>query len=87
MKKTILAIRVAVVVLCFTGCFKSDEPCELCGNTPTQGYQGTDGVTYYVCERHTKICSFCGDKATHHFTWEGRGELFVCDGCYKTIKG
>ena len=44
MKKTILAILVAVVVLCFTGCFNSDEPCELCGNTPTQGYQGTDGV-------------------------------------------
>lgn len=87
-KKKLLLVIVGLMMTCmvFTSC-GSKEPCESCGQTPTNDYKNeVTGEKEYYCEDCSSDCAFCSKEADKYYT-SGVGLLmFVCDECYDEIE-
>ena len=89
MRKKILPVLflLTIILVAAAGCGAySDEPCELCGSTPSKAYELNDR-TAYVCDECSSECSLCGDEATEYYENLFGMVMFACDDCYQELSG
>ena len=87
-KKHFLLCAILIIILpLMTACNELDICCTWCGNKPTKEYKTINGTSTYVCKKCREKCYFCFSKAKHHYTDKTDRVIFVCETCYKNIRG
>jgi len=86
LKRLVSVIFVVIFSLSIVGCVPlSNEPCYICGETPTRKFVTINGTDRYYCKNEYSKCFFCDKKATKNYTNGLDFHIFVCDEHYKEM--
>ena len=85
---------IAVVVIVFVRMMvpsEVDEPCDYCRKSPSVKYRlsilnDSGRSAAYVCDRCSRRCLYCGDRATKHYESAAGMMVFTCSSCYRGLR-